>query len=145
MSDPKNYEDIGRKGKRLTNNHYLYARSFDNRKDIPIVKVNTDDKVEFKQIPYVKGLGFLKIDGPTSGQYFFNDTKIITSDNINSKSLDLSHAPINPQAVFFIPVGGPEQHYEIDFIIEGSTLKWDGRGLDGLLEVNDRVSIFYQM
>jgi len=147
MANDRFFEDTGRKGKRLTNNQFLYARSYNNKTDVPILKVNQNDQVEFKQVPVIEGLGALALQNPPagSGQYFFRDPKVITSDNVSSKSFDLSHPPLNPEAVLLLVDGGPPQFYGKDFYIDGQTLKWDGGELDGLMDINDEVIVFYQM
>lgn len=62
---------------------------------------------------------------------------------VASKSLSLTHAPNLGYNVTILPLGGPAQFINEDFIIDGLTLSWDGYGLDGLLEAGDRVQVSY--
>lgn len=146
MSNSRTYEDNGKKIRRITNNQFIYARSYDNRTDIPIVRINTSDEIEFDEVPVVKDSGRLALLSEVgNGQYFFRDPKVVSSDNVSSKSFNLSHAPSNPESSFMLVDGGPPQIHGIDFEIVGQTLYWNGLGLEDLMDEGDEVFVFYQI
>lgn len=65
----------------------------------------------------------------------------LTSSDITNKYVVLSNTPLFPNAVTLIPAGGIEQINGVDFEVVGNQLRWNGKGLDGFLEVNDVLII----
>lgn len=68
---------------------------------------------------------------------------MVTADNAATKCITLTNAPLLSYNVTILPRGGCQQFHDIDFAIEGSTITWDGYGLDGLLEVGDVLQVDY--
>jgi len=76
--------------------------------------------------------------------------EIITLDatDMSNKYFDLTETPSSTSNVEITPVGGIPQENTVDFnvISDGSTAKridWDTYGLDGLLELGDKVMVSY--
>lgn len=67
----------------------------------------------------------------------------VTSAHVQDKSMTLTKAPILGYNVTILPRGGCVQFIEVDFVINGTNISWDGYGLDGLLEVGDIVQVDY--
>lgn len=148
MTTARNFEDRGIKGAkiRLSNNSWFVASSFDNKKDIPVFKVDENDQIIFNDLPIVKDRGPLLLELEDSNANNFHSEKIsITSDNISSKSFELTHLPINPAAIYVFPLGGTLQEVGEDFIVEGKFIKWDGLGMDGIISDEDSFMLFYQI
>lgn len=70
------------------------------------------------------------------------DKVTLTSGNILSKSFNLTQAPLTPSEVL-LSVGGIDQEVGVDFSIVGSLVSWSGMSLDGILSVDDIVTITY--
>lgn len=62
---------------------------------------------------------------------------------ITNKSVTLSATPANNTSTVLHVQGAPHQDYGTDFSVTGTTLSWNGLGLDGLLEVGDRLTVIY--
>lgn len=149
MSQNK-FEDRGIKGSkiRLSNNSWFVSSSFDNKSDIPVFRVNEANQIEFADLPYVKDIGRLSVGGSSSGGdgngqgYFLAEKFTITSTMIATKSLTLQKTPSTPANVMILPSGGPAQTVEAnDFTVNGNIISWAGKNLDGLLSVNDKVTV----
>jgi hypothetical protein len=67
----------------------------------------------------------------------------LTQTDIDNKYVVLNTIPLVPEALAIIPVGGPEQLYEIDYEIIGNILSWNGLGLDGFLNDTDKLIVRY--
>lgn len=68
---------------------------------------------------------------------------VLTGGDIAAKQITLANTPLNASAVRLTVYGGPEQAFGIDFSVTGTTLTWNGLGLDGLLVAGDRLLIDY--
>ena len=146
MANTRLFEDSGKKARRYTNNSPLFWRSYDNKRDIPVLRLNVNDKPEFSDTPVVEGKGRVALYSELgNGQYFFRDPITLSADNLSSKSFDLTHTPSNPDGVLLLPDGGPLQLHGIDFVITGKTLSWNNLGMSEVeLEVGDKFFVFYQ-
>lgn len=67
----------------------------------------------------------------------------LSAGEISSKSVELTEAPNTPAETRLIPINGIEQEYGLCFTVSGTTLSWDSLGLDGVLEVNDKIIVIY--
>ena len=67
---------------------------------------------------------------------------VLTNENIEQKQIQLTKEPI-ASSVMLIPAGGPPQLPDIDFRTTGQILSWDSLGLDGILDANDILVIYY--
>lgn len=79
-----------------------------------------------------------------SAMFFGSDEFLLSDENILSKSVLLEHIPSSESGVILYPIGAPVQIPGIDFQLQGRTLTWAGLGLDGILERNDRLLVYYQ-
>ena len=143
-----NFEDRGISGSkiRLSNNSWFVSSSHDNKKDIPVFRVNEADKIEFADLPIVKGLGPLATEsGGNSGQnHFLAEFFTITSTMISTKSLTLTKTPTIPSQVLIFPIGGIIQSvFNDDFFVEGNVISWAGKNLEFLLSVDDKVVVLF--
>jgi hypothetical protein len=89
-------------------------------------------------------------DGSTLGGFLIGSNlgfKIeriqITEEHIQSKRVVLQNTPFNPSAVNLTFEKGLPQVYEIDFIVQGKVLSWDGKGLDGFIDDTDVLLVQY--
>ena len=70
---------------RLDNEQWLRGRNFANSGDLNILRINSSNQIEFKQIPYVEGQGRLalysELDGiQTSVEYLYGQLTEVTGD-----------------------------------------------------------------
>ena len=74
-----------------------------------------------------------------------SESFVITNDHIIAKGLVLGESvhPQLAQATLLSIHDGVNQTYVEDFVISGTSLSWDGLGLDALLQVGDKVSVLY--
>lgn len=77
------------------------------------------------------------------GIRFYREEKILNSDQIISGVIPLDKTPDNPSNVRLVPKHGIEQDYGDDFIVSGNELIFKDLGLDGFLEENEPVYIYY--
>ena len=67
----------------------------------------------------------------------------LNSSQIIAKSVTLPATPIAPTNTRLVVIGGPEQSYNVDFTVSGSSLSWASLGLDGILAISDQLIITY--
>lgn len=79
--------------------------------------------------------------GVPSGYYLEEFT--LNSGNIISKSVTIANTPTTPAATLMVISGAPNMSYSEDFTISGTTVSWNGLGLDGILEAGDIISVVY--
>jgi len=60
-----------------------------------------------------------------------------------AKAITLLQTPVAPGEVLLDVKGGGAQFYSDDFVVSGSTLSWNGLGLDGLLVAGDKLRVTY--
>lgn len=71
------------------------------------------------------------------------ETVTITLQHLSDKSFTLTNTPISSYNIVIHPRGGCLQFLNHDFTILGSSVTWDGYGLDGLLEAGDILQVSY--
>lgn len=67
----------------------------------------------------------------------------LSSGDVASKSITLSDIPTNVNKTRLSVIGGVDQAYGDDFTVSGSTLSWNGLGLDGVLTTGDKLLVEY--
>lgn len=67
----------------------------------------------------------------------------LTQENIDNKSITISRAPLSENFISVEIIGGITQLYGVDYEVAGTTLSWDGLGLDGFVEVGDIIVVNY--
>lgn len=77
------------------------------------------------------------------GVRFYREKKILNTDQIFYGKIVLDKSPDNPTSVRLAPKHGIEQDYGDDFIVNGNELIFKNLGLDGFLEENEVVYIYY--
>lgn len=78
-----------------------------------------------------------------SGIFTF-EKKIITEEILDKKFFPLKLKPIDPRSVQVFPIGGVRQTFNEDYtIINNQILSFKDLGLDGFLELEEEVEIFY--
>lgn len=80
---------------------------------------------------------------PTFSNVFKVEYRTISAGEATAKSLTLAHTPAVPGEVMLDLIGGGAQNYSDDFTVSGTTLTWNGLGLDGVLTSGDKVRINY--
>ena len=142
----KQFEDRGIKGSkiRLSNSSWFVVSSADNKSDVPVFRVNEDNKIEFADLPTVKERGELSVDETPNHGHFLGENFTITNTMLSTKSITLTNTPSHPSQVLLLPLDGGivQSAYANDFVVSGNILSWAGKGLDGLLSVNDKVTVF---
>ena len=81
--------------------------------------------------------------GYNGGVRFYKEEKILNADQIISGIIVLEKSPDNPTSVRLVPKHGIEQDYGDDFVVSGNELIFKDLGLDGFLEENEAVYIYY--
>ena len=76
-----------------------------------------------------------------NGQFTYYHT--LTSGDISAKQITLLTEPAEPTKVLLDWVGVCSQIYSVDFSISGTTLSWNGLGLDGVLLAGDIIRIHF--
>ena len=68
----------------------------------------------------------------------------ISAEDITNKFTDLAEEPIVAGDTLVDVIGGGPQQYGVDFtVVSGVDLNWDGLGLDGIIEENDKIRVTY--
>ena len=81
---------------------------------------------------------------PAAVANFLAETFILTSQNIQNKSVTLSQTPSNFQSAFFVVDGsGLINRYGESFTITGNVLSWDNYEIASYLQVNDTITVYY--
>ena len=143
---------------RIKNNEWYVGRSFAGQSDIKVFRVNELDQIEFHTVPRVNNVLLVTetqfqdleervaileaiIGGITAG-----NTNIVpltwTALDIISKAVILPQSPLSGTVVI-IPAHGNPQVQNVDFIVTGDTLSWDGYPYEDIAEENDIVKIIY--
>ncbi|MEA2036498.1 MAG: hypothetical protein U9O94_03255 [Nanoarchaeota archaeon] len=67
----------------------------------------------------------------------------LTSGQISNKYITLAHTPLTAGEVAFDIINGCSQFYDEGYSVSSANVTWDGLGLDGLLEEDDKIRIMY--
>lgn len=89
---------------------------------------------------YLTG-GTASLTGPTGTQEV--EYRTLTGGEAAAKSLTLSATPASASKVMVDLIGGSAQEYSVDYTVSGTTLDWNGLGLDGVLSAGDKLRINY--
>jgi hypothetical protein len=81
--------------------------------------------------------------GGGGGSAFDVEYRTISAGENTSKSLVLSGLPAVANRVLLDIIGGGAQEYSVDYSVSGTTLSWNGLGLDGILTTGDKLRITY--
>jgi hypothetical protein len=71
------------------------------------------------------------------------ETITINQSHLDNKKIVLSQSPVYPNSVTVIPMGGIPQLNGTDFSVSSNELSWDGLGLDGFIDLGDKIVIQY--
>lgn len=71
--------------------------------------------------------------------------RTLTSGEALVKQLNLLEEPIDVTKVRLYVAGAPNQVYGTDFTVSGVVLSWAGLGLDGMLDVGEKIFIEYEV
>lgn len=71
------------------------------------------------------------------------DYYTLGAPDITAKQITLVATPATSADTVLDVIGGTSQHYGIDYSVSGSTLTWNGLGLDGLLANGDVLRVIY--
>ena len=78
-----------------------------------------------------------------SGIFTF-EKKIITEEILDKRFFPLKLKPIDPKSAQGFPIGGIRQTFDEDYtIINNQILSFKNLGLDGFLELEEEIEIFY--
>jgi hypothetical protein len=68
----------------------------------------------------------------------------LTQEMIDNKFLELESTPSSEASVQVIPQGGPAQFPGEDFSVIQNIITWNLLGLDGFLDIGDKLLIYYR-
>lgn len=71
------------------------------------------------------------------------ELRTITGGEETAKQLTLASTPATANKTQLLIKGAPSQFYGDDYTVSGTTLSWNGLGLDGILLTGDKVTIIY--
>ena len=71
------------------------------------------------------------------------DRYTINSSQATAKQVTLSEIPTDPNNVVVDCPNGPVQRINVDYIVTGQVVSWDGYGLETILENGDHLIITY--
>jgi len=74
---------------------------------------------------------------PTQTEPFY-----LSFHDLYVKHIDLEHIPI-PGTIRFSIAGCLDQVENQGFYLDGNSIRWDNYGLDGFLDQNDLIQVFY--
>lgn len=106
--------------------HWLYVDEADEK-----LKLKKDDG------------SIILFEGQPQLSSFYSEYYTLTNSHIVAKEIVLPREIDNASGVVFIPAGGIAQIPGEDFTVSGSTISWDGFGLEDILAENDKVLISY--
>jgi hypothetical protein len=107
--------------------------------NISITEVQTPDKNNKLVIS-----SSISSSSSTSASNFLAETFTLTSQNIQNKSVTLSHTPSNFQFMFFVVDGsGLINRYNESFTITGNVLSWNTYEIASYLQENDTITVYY--
>jgi len=72
------------------------------------------------------------------------ETFILDSDDITNKQIVLANNVINNNLLTLQIKGAPGQFLGDDFIVLDNVVSWSSLGLDGILEIDNKVTVIYQ-
>lgn len=81
--------------------------------------------------------------GGGGGGSYNIDKFTLSGTDITNKSVTLSAAPTTASDTRLAVIEGIEQDYGVDFTVSGSTLDWNGLGLESLLVAGDKIIVVY--
>jgi hypothetical protein len=81
--------------------------------------------------------------GSQGGIRFYREEVNLSDDQILSGTIVLQRTPDAPSSVRLVPKHGIEQDYNSDFTVNGNEVVFKDLGLDGFLEVNETIYIYY--
>lgn len=67
----------------------------------------------------------------------------LSNTDITNGYVTLSSTPADPTKVALLVDSGPSQVYSVDWTVIGSTIDWNGLGLDGIFEAGDYITVIY--
>ena len=79
------------------------------------------------------------------GSVLVEESFTLTLNQINvTKFVTLTYIPSAGYDPKLLPIGGIEQQYGIDYTVTGTTLSWNGLGLDNFLEAGEILKVSYR-
>lgn len=69
--------------------------------------------------------------------------KTLSAGDISAKQITLASTPTTPNITQLFVIGGGICEYGTQFIVVGSTLTWSGLGLDGELEIGEKLVVMH--
>lgn len=77
------------------------------------------------------------------GDEYVVEERIITVAEDTAQALTLAFTPNDPTKVLVSSPNGPDQRNGFDYEVVGSTLNWNGKALETLLEAGDILIVNY--
>lgn len=112
------------------------------RREVGMVVWVTSDSTAYQLVGGVTNSNWQVFSAGGSSVGIENFT--ITGPILTAKQVTLAFAPTTPSVTILTPLGGVQQQYGVDFTITGTTLSWNGLGLDGYFVLNDKFSVIYK-
>lgn len=67
----------------------------------------------------------------------------LSAAQVSSKSITLAETPEDSNSVVIDCPNGPIQRIDVDYIVTGSIISWDGYGLETILNTGDHLIVTY--
>lgn len=101
----------------------------------------------FKFNPFTGRLDQVGTGGGAGGAGdVFVDTIVLDAGMVAAKAVTLTDTPATAAYTLLQLVGGGVQQYTTDFTVSGTTLSWNGLGMDALpMAVGDVLVVMYQI
>lgn len=94
--------------------------------------------------PLTGNLDWIDEAAPVVGGGDYNVNKFtLNATDISNKTVTLSQAPTTASDTRAVVINGIEQEYGADFTVSGTTLSWNGLGLESLLADGDRLIVVF--
>jgi len=105
--------------------------------------VTSDATFTFNETTKTVDVQNLNVNSVSVGDNLYKPESVITlsGTDITNKQVNLTQIPINANKTRVSVGGGVEQVYGDDFTVSGSTLSWNGLGLESILEIGDKLII----
>lgn len=154
------FERIGASGEsiRVRNNDWFIYRSNNGKRDVKVLRINSNDELEFLYIPKVGSdrlVSKSEIDvlenriialeaalAGLMGSRFAIHSEVITQEMLDLKQIVLPDAPNLGKIVMLVQDSLP-QFGNTDFSISENVISWDGYDLNNILQLNDAIRLIY--
>ena len=84
-----------------------------------------------------------ELEGDLDGKIYTTYQYTLTTFDISTRSVTLPDTPNDPELTSLEVEGAGSLSYGDSYTVSGNTLSWAGLGLDGILEIGDKIKVIY--